>query len=107
MRYLLISVIGLFLFSCKSNNPVENSSKKLTQVKFLGYDTRKCGWCGGLKLSFDLNANLEQDSFYLVNYIVPNNVITDSTKFPLQVGVDWKYNDTICCRKVDIFKIEK
>ena len=100
--------ISLTLFACKSNNPVDNNPK-LTQVKLLGYDHRRCMCCGGLKLSFDLNASMGQDSFFLVNEIVNNNIITDSTKFPIIVKVDWKFNDSTCAvsfRKVDIFKIE-
>lgn len=109
MKYILILIIGVSLISCKSNNPVDNSSK-LSQAKLLGYDQRRCMCCGGLKLSFDLNASTETDSFYLVNDIVNNTVITDSTIFPMIVRIDWKFNDTSCVainRKVDIFKIEK
>lgn len=112
MKYLLLIVIGLTLFSCKSNNPVDNNNgaTKNTKVQLLGYDYRKCMCCGGLKLSFDLNASTDTDTFYLVNDIVKNTVITDSTKFPIVVKVDWKFNEASCAatyKKVDIFKIEK
>lgn len=106
MKYLLILFLAISFFSCKNSDPV--SETKLTKVKLLGYDMRLCACCGGHLLSFNLNAEKYQDTMYLINNMVKNDVISDTTTYPKFVNVEWKFVETPCgLQKVDILRIEK
>lgn len=106
MKYLLILFFAISLFSCKNSDPV--SETKLTKVMLLGYDMRLCACCGGQLLSFNLNAEKYKDTMYLINKIVKNDIITDTTTYPKIVNVEWKFAETTCgLQKVDISRIEE
>ena len=45
---------------------------------------------------------------YLINKIVKNDIITDTTTYPKIVNVEWKFAETTCgLQKVDISRIEE
>lgn len=114
MKYLFLFVVGLTLFSCKSNNPVENKST-LSKVKVYGLDQRDCFGCcgcGGMMFNFDLTKDVYQDTFYLSTDIVPNKILTDSTVYPLIAMIEYKFVKDTCsvdCNipKLKITRIEK
>ncbi len=74
----------------------------------LGWDMRDCVCCGGLMMSFKLDSIQNLDTFLLVDNIVKNDIITNSTVFPLIVKVEWNYSTRPCVNTlVNISRIEK
>lgn len=95
----------LALFSCKENDPNSDSSY-MNEAIITGYDMRMCACCGGFMLSFEKNASPYQGVFYLVSNMPTNSGIKDSTKFPINVLIDWSIDSLNCGKKINIKRIK-
>ena len=103
MKILRLILIVFFLFSCKKEQNFMNDGV------ITGYDMRDCVCCGGLMINF----NNETSSYIGEYYLIDNNPgeigISDSSKFPIYISVDW-IKDTLTCPqqhiKITKFKIK-
>ncbi len=92
----VIIVISIILFSCTKNNPTNTDYNYNSKAVITGYDMGMCICCGGLILSFKEDAKAYCDAFYLVRYFPEKTNISDTSKFPINVWVDWKFDSLSC-----------
>jgi hypothetical protein len=89
MRTLvLILCIGLFLAGCKKNNEGLPYSHQGTLT---GYDARMCPSlaCGGLEITVKNDTSQRPPLYYRINATLAQLGISESTKFPINVSLDY------------------
>ena len=85
---ILIFCFGLFFLSCKKSK--ENLYQ--SQGVLTGYDLRECPEpeCGGLLITIKNDAAKNPPSYYHINSTLAQLGINESTKFPINVSLNYK-----------------
>ena len=57
-----------------------------------GYDPRTCATCGGLEIVIKNDTTKNAPPFYDINSTLQQLGIAESTKFPINVDLNWTHN---------------
>jgi hypothetical protein len=82
---ILILCVGLMFEGCKKGNQLPY------QATLIGYNPRMCPTlaCGGLMINIE-NDTLKNPSYRLINKTLLQLGIPESTKFPINIRLNWK-----------------
>ncbi len=100
----VIIVISIILFSCTKNNPTNTDYNYNSKAVITGYDMGMCICCGGLILSFKEDATAY--SVIRIRNFPEKTGISDTSKFPINVWIDWKF-DSLGCGNYKFINISK
>ena len=76
----------LIAIGCKKTNEKPYQSEGV----ITGYDYRMCAMCGGLEITIKNDTSKNPPPFYEINSTLAQLGISDNTKFPINVSLDWK-----------------
>jgi hypothetical protein len=96
---VILSAFTILLFSCRKEH-VNPDNAILT-----GSDMRYCVCCGGIMITFSNDPTPYQATFYDIDTIAPNSVISDTITFPKYVKVKWHFESRGCPAFVAIDEI--
>ena len=84
---IIILCIGL-LFACKKSGEAPYQSSGV----LIGYDPRACPTplCGGLEITIKNDTAKNPPAFYQINASLQQLGISENTKFPINVLLNWK-----------------
>lgn len=85
-RLMLIAGLLLTLTACKKSNVAPYSS----QGTITGYDHGECPMCGGLEITIKNDTTKNPLSFYRIDKTLTQLGISESTKFPINVSLNWQ-----------------
>jgi hypothetical protein len=87
-KLTLILCIGLVFAACKKTN----DGPYMSQGVILGYDLRECPspLCGGLEITIKSDTAKNPPPFYHINSTLQQLGISESTKFPINVNLNYK-----------------
>jgi len=85
---ILVLSLGLMIVGCKKNNEAPYQSKGI----IIGYDYRTCAMCGGLEITIENDTTKNPPPFYEINASLQQLGISENTKFPINVSLNWKHD---------------
>lgn len=85
---LLILCFGFIIISCKKSNEILYQQ----QGVLTGYDARECAspQCGGLLITIKNDTTKNPPPYYHINSTLAQLRIKESTKFPINVSLNFK-----------------
>ena len=96
---VILAGFTLLLFSCRKDPAI------LDNAIITGNDMRMCPCCGGIMITFSNNPSPYQATFYDIDSVAPNSVISDTMTFPKYVRVKWHFESKGCPVNVAIDEI--
>ncbi|WP_426671455.1 hypothetical protein ACPPVU_09475 [Mucilaginibacter sp. McL0603] len=78
----------LVVIGCKKAN--ENLYQ--SEGVITGYDYRMCAICGGLEINIKNDTSKNPPPFYEINSSLAQLGISENTKFPMNVSLNWKHD---------------
>lgn len=97
-------LMTLVLASCRKKDP---EIFKMTDAVITGYDLRACACCGGLLINFENKPEKYSGTYYLIDEMPANSGITETTKFPLYVKVQYTLDKEKCGGSLNFVDIQK
>ena len=85
---MLILCLGLMIVGCKKTNELPYQSHGV----ITGYDTRMCPMCGGLEITIANDTTKTPPPYYKINAGLQQLGISENTKFPINVSLNWKHD---------------
>ena len=85
---IFILCLGLILAACKKNDNGFNYS----QGTITGYENGSCPTlaCSGLEIKIENDPSANPPPFYRINSTLSQLNINDTTKYPINVSLNWK-----------------
>ena len=85
---IFIFLLALIGAGCKKKDIGPYQS----QGTLTGYDQEMCSFCGGIDITIANDTSKNPRSFYRINKTLQQLGISESTKFPIPVSLNWTHD---------------